>query len=591
MRNADGDVIYIGKALDLKSRMSSYFTGQKPSSPWIRSMVDNIHDFEFILTGSGVEALVLESNLIKKHRPRYNIFLKDDKTYPWIKISVKEEFPRIFPTRSYSSDDGERYFGPYTSVRSMRNTLKLLKRLFPVRECRHSKPGRKSGRVCLNYHIGRCLGPCAGKVSAEKYRELIQMVILFLQGKNREVLRMIDERMEGAVKRLQYEEAAGYRDRKVEIEKILVRQHVYLSGGDDIDVLALEREGEHFCVSVFRVREGKILGRNRVFGMVTSGRDEGEIMAGFIKQYYLPLEEAPAEILVSHMPGDLDEIVEWLRSKAGRKVDLRVPMKGEKRDLLALARSDSIHALGENLLHMEGEKSAEELLEGVKKDLALSSLPRRIDGYDISNLGESNAVASRVVFLDGKPAKRLYRRFRIRGVVGQDDFAMIGEVLERSFGRIGEGEEEKPDLVVVDGGKGQLQAARRGISKLGFDEQEICSISKEEERIHFPGNRDSLLLPRHSATLRLIQRVRDESHRFALAYHSRLRRREMLRSSLEEIAGIGRARRRALLGCFDSLEELQSASLESLQDAENIGAKTALLVYNHFHPTTGPDRP
>jgi excinuclease ABC subunit C len=585
MRNNSGDVIYIGKAVNLRARVSSYFNRRRTGSPWVASMVEHIDDFECILTDTEVEALVLEANLIKKHRPRYNILLKDDKTYPWIKVTVKDDFPRVFPTRSFVND-GSRYFGPYTSARSMRNTLKVVKRIFPIRECRHSKPGKTSGRVCLNYHIDRCLGPCTGKVSSESYREMIYTVMLFLRGRSAEVLQRMEKNMQVAVDQLQYEKAAVCRDRKREIERILVRQHVYLPGGDIIDVISLESSETHFCVSLFKVREGKILDRSRMFGRLCGRRDNAEIITGFMKQYYLMVDDIPPEILISHIPEDLCSIEEWLRTKAGRKVLVHLPRRGPRKALLELARTDSIHAIGRGIVESDKMIRSKDLLPAVKSALELTHIPHRIYGYDISNLGESNAVASQVVFVDGVPDKKSYRRYRMRGVNRQDDFAMMGEVISRSFLNVKAGEIEKPDLVIVDGGRGHLNVVLEQLQKMDVAEQDVCAISKGEEKLYLAKNPEPLLLRKDSTVLQLIQRVRDESHRFARSYHMRLRRREMLRSVLDDVPEIGVKRKHEILREFESVQELEKASQERLSKLRSIGVKTARDIYNYFHPAT-----
>lgn len=585
MKDENGQIIYVGKARSLKSRVRSYFRGRKHQPVKVQAMVEKIADFEYIVTDTEVEALILECNLIKKHRPRYNINLKDDKHYPYLKVTVNETYPRVVVTRSMKKD-GAKYFGPYTQAGAMRETLKLLKKLFPIRSCKQPTVDGKS-RPCLNAHIKRCLAPCSGEVTPEEYREVVNELILFLEGKQERLVERLRERMEAAAVRLEFEKAAELRDQLQAVEKVMAKQKIISYGQEDQDIIAFARGFNEACVQVFFVRQGKLLGRDHFFLKVTEEMTRTEIMTAFIKQYYSRVERPPREILLQEPVEEQELLEQWLSEKRGSRVYLKVPKRGEKLKLVEMVARNALMVLQEEELSRRKKAMAgEQALLELQEQLGLSKLPRRIECYDISNIQGTNSVGSMVVFVDGEPRPDQYRRFKIRAVKGPDDFASMAEVLTRRFRRAQaedtRGFENLPDLVIIDGGKGQLGAARRVMRQLGVASIPTFGLAKEEELLFAEGNPNPIRLPRDSEALYLLQRLRDEAHRFAISYHRNLRAKESKRSLLDEVPGIGPKRKQALLRHFGSVKRIGEATVEELSQVEGMTRKVAEQLHEYL---------
>ena len=597
-RDGDGKILYVGKAVSLKSRVRSYFQPGAQLPPKTRVMVDKVADLDYIVTDSEVEALILEQNLIKEHRPRYNVLLKDDKSYPYLKITLGDNFPRVTITRRRIKD-GSRYFGPYTRVGAVNEALRLLKKLFPFRSCKKREPEKRE-RPCLNHHIERCLGPCCGLVDREKYRAMIQEVCLFLEGRQEDLVRQLTARMEEAAEKLEFEQAARLRDQIQAVREVVEKQKIISSGFEDQDVAALAETFDETCVMLFFIRGGKLIGREHFMLKGTEGLSRPEAATAFIKQYYNAADLIPAEILLSEEIREEKAVIEkWLSGKRGAKVSLKTPRRGKKKKLVELAAQNALLTLEQ--IRADGAVGRDDIagaLAELARGLGLACSPRRLECYDISNTQGAESVASMVVFEEGKPARDQYRRFRIRTVEGPDDFASMQEVLRRRFtraveerdllntGRLSSKEarfHQLPDLVIVDGGKGQLSAARHVMHELGFSRIPAFGLAKEEENLFAEGQSDPIVLPAGSRALYLLQRLRDEAHRFALAYHRNLRGKAGLKSLLDEVEGIGEVRRRALLKAFGSLAEIEKASLGELAAVQGMNRKAARAVYDFFH--------
>ncbi len=574
-KDVRGAVIYVGKAVVLKNRVRSYFHASANHTPKTERLVMEIADLEWIVTDSELEALILESELIKRHQPRYNVRLKDDKRYPYIKISLQEDFPRIFIVRS-AQHDGARYFGPFTSSQAVHQTLDVLRRLFPYRTCNREITG-EDARPCLYYHIKRCTGPCIGAIDRAGYREVIDQAILFLEGKSEVVVAGMARRMEEAAAALDFERAAVLRDQVAAINTIIERQRIVSEHLHDHDIVAFARDNGQACVQVFFIRNGKLIGREYFVLTGAQDEDESEVMGSFIKQFYSEAAQIPPEILLQN---DLDEfavIQSWLNQRRGTKVSLKVPKRGEKKAIVNMARENAV----ETLARLRDEWNADahrhtEALTQLQEALELPAPPARIECYDISTLQGRNTVGSMVVFEQGAPSKQDYRHFRIKTVTGQDDFASMAEVLSRRFARARSARDVRteagkadrwaimPDLIILDGGKGQLSTVREVMEGLGVDHIPTVGLAKQEEEIFVPGRPDSIRLPGGSEALFLVQRIRDEAHRFAVTYHRNLRKKDSTRSLLDDIPGIGPKRRQALLKQFGSLDGIRSASVEDL---------------------------
>ncbi|MBN2287845.1 MAG: excinuclease ABC subunit UvrC, partial [Candidatus Glassbacteria bacterium] len=518
MRDREARIIYIGKAKSLAGRVRSYFRG-KQSNPKVSAMVGRVEDFDYIATDNEVEALLLESNLIKEHHPRYNVNLKDDKRYPYLKVTTGEPFPRIFVTRRYLSD-GSRYFGPFTNAGALRTTLESLRKVFPIRGCSHRLPERKGVRECLNFHLGRCSGPCHGHISREDYRAMIDEVLMFLEGKTEFIAGRLRRQMEQASAELQFEQAARFRNQLEAVRKISQRQKIHSVGGEDYDVLAVSVDGRSACGVILKVRDGKLLGQEHHYLHNALGEPPAEVLSAFLRQNYLGHREYPGSVLLNHEVEDKKLVESILSERAGIRVRINVPVRGPKAGLVSLAGKNS-HLLLEELIlrRAKARQRVPEALVGLQKTLGLPSLPRLMVCFDVSTLQGDYAVAAMSAFRNGQPAKSAYRRFRIRRPAGQDDFAMLAEAVGRYFGRLAGGELEVPQLVVVDGGKGQLSAACEAVRNSGVEPPPIVSLAKREEEIFLPGHPEPYVLSRRSEALKMLQHLRDEAHRFAVSYH------------------------------------------------------------------------
>lgn len=590
MKDVRNDVIYVGKAVNLRNRVRSYFHAPASHNPKVQRLVEHVKDFEFIVTGSELEALILECNLIKKYRPHYNVRLKDDKRYPYIKITMQEDYPRIYLVRRML-DDGARYFGPYTSSRAVHQTMELLRKLFPYLTCKREITG-KDTRPCLYFHIGRCVGPCIGAVSKEQYRELVQQIILFLEGKQERIVKQLEQEMSSASERLDFERAAILRDQVDALKTVIRKQIIVSAARQDQDIIAFARSDGQACVQVFFIRSGKLIGREYFVLTGTQDEDANAIMSSFITQFYDEAAYVPATLLLQHHVDEALVIEGWLRDKRGGRVAIRVPRKGQARELVQLAAENAMETLNNLQAQWQAEQARQvDALGELQRHLELPAAPTRIECYDISNVQGTSATGSMVVFVKGVPRKSEYRRFKIKTVEGANDYAMLQEVLARRFKRAAsqavaedsaelekEGWRVLPDLVIVDGGKGQLSAAREVMAALQVDHIPTIGLAKKQEEVFVPDQTDPILLPRDSEALYLLQRVRDEAHRFAIGYHRRLRERTGMTSRLDEIAGIGPRRRQALLKRFGSLEAIRKAPAEELATVPGMNIKLAEKV-------------
>jgi excinuclease ABC subunit C len=579
-KNEAGKVIYVGKAVNLRARVRSYFHDSAQQTHKIRHLVDEIADIEFIVAGSELEALLLENTLIKKHQPRYNVRLKDDKRYPYIKVHWQDLFPRVTTTRNIQND-GARYFGPYTAASAAYQTLDLLRKIFPYLTCTRDITGRDE-RACLYYHIGRCAAPCIGVVNQEEYRAIIQGLCDFLAGHTEQVVAGLEREMQQAAEALDFEKAALIRDQLRAIEHVVQAQKVVSPDLEDQDVIAFARQNSDACVQVFFIRGGRLIGREYFLLEGTAEEEDQAIITSFVKQFYDQITSVPPEIL---LPEEVDEVMiirNWLSSKRGAEVTLNVPREGQPHELVQMAAENA----AETLTHLRAQWQADESkqsdgLADLQQYLNLPEPPLRIECYDVSTLQGTNTVASMVVFVKGVPRKSDYRRFKMRAVKGQNDFASMQETLRRRFKRMqdagyqsvadpGKNDEYNawsllPDLVLVDGGKGQLHAALVVLDEFELrDAVAIAALAKREEELFVPGRSEPVMLPRNSQGLFLVQRIRDEAHRFAVEYHRRLRGQQGIASQLDQIPGIGPRRRQVLLKAFGSVEAIREASVEDL---------------------------
>ncbi len=585
-RDAEGAILYIGKAKSLRSRVRSHLSPD-PTSIKNREMVRRIADVETIVVGSEAEALLLEANLIKAHHPPFNIQLRDDKRYPYIKVTLAEPFPRVYVTRRLDND-GSRYFGPYTEVGPMRQALEVIKRLYTVRSCRYDLPSDAPARPCLDYHIGRCLAPCVGLQSRDEYRAMIDEILDVLGGRIDPVRARVQRDMDRTAEAMDFERAAILRDVLTGLDAIARRQRAIDVRGGDQDVLGLARDGDEACLVLMRIRDGKLLGREtRFFDGVAEEDDVAVLAAGAVALYLGRGEhgtsDLPREVLLPHDFDDRESLAEVLGERAGRKVRTHAPVRGAKRRLVELANQNARHLLEERAVLAEHvDVRADDLLYELQEALELKIVPRMIACFDISHTQGTEVVGSAVVFLNGEPAKAEYRRFRIRGEWGNDDFRSMAEVVGRYLRRRLEEGAPLPELVVIDGGKGQLGAARAAADALGAGDVAFCALAKREEEVYLPGRGQPIHLPRSSPVLRLLQRLRDEAHRFAHGYNRKLRRRRTLRSELGEIPGIGPVRQQALLTHFGSVRALKAASPEEIARVPGFSERLASTLVHHL---------
>jgi len=578
-KDKEGKVIYVGKAVNLKSRVRSYFGTPSNLSSKIQQLVPRIQDFEFVITSSEQEALILECSMIKKYTPRYNASLKDNKTFPYLRIDINEDWPRVCITRRVQKD-GARYFGPFASAGSVRKTLGLIEKIFPFRSCSKRIKGTDK-RPCLDYYIRRCPGPCIGAVEKQEYHELLNQVILFLQGKQELVLRELNAKMKAASQQLQFERAALLRDQINAIERVIEGQRIAIKLKGEKDVIGLAQNEEQACIKLFSIRNDKLIGQDHFIMEGIQGESPRQIMTSFVKQYYASASYAPPLILLQHPVDEPVVLSEWLAQQRGSRVKLQVPQRGAKKKLVDTAAENAAQGLR---FAQAKEMKAEVIKSGLqelKNRLHLPKLPRRIECYDVSNIQGTLAVGSMVVLGKGWPKPAHYRRFRIKTVAGADDYAMIQETLRRRFkrGLTGEGTWAiVPDLVLIDGGKGQLNAALEVRQELGLESISMASLAKENEEVFIPGDHQPVRIAKDSPALHILQRARDEAHRFAISYHRKLRHKEVTASALDNIQGIGPKRKKALLRKFGSIEAIKEASSEELRQTKGITPALAKKV-------------
>ncbi|PIX94055.1 MAG: excinuclease ABC subunit C [Ignavibacteria bacterium CG_4_10_14_3_um_filter_37_18] len=587
--NDKGTVIYVGKAKNLKNRVRSYFHSSI-TSPKTVALVTKISDFELIVTASEVEALILENNLIKKFKPRYNVNLKDDKTYPFIKVT-NEPFPRIFPTRQIIRD-GSKYFGPYTDVRNMKVSLRAINQIFRIRSCKYAitkdAVEKKKFKICLDYHIKKCDGPCEGFISQSAYNEMVAEVIKMLKGKTGALLKEQREKMEQFVKELFFEKAAEVRDKIRQLESLADKQKVVSDDVLDRDVIAIAYEGKEAASSILNIREGKITGKKEFRLSVERETDSAEIYSALIKQYYAnEFVDIPNEIVLETEPDDLESITEWLSTKIEHKLKITIPQRESKlKSILKMSSENALLQLKEwQLQKMKKEGNVPYTLSALQRDLHLKHLPKKIVCFDNSNLQGSDAVASMVTFENGKSKKSEYKKFIIKTVVGPDDFASMREVITRHFSKLIEAAQPLPDLIMVDGGKGQLSSAVDALNELGITSYQIIGLAKRLEEVFLPNESEAIAIPKTSSSLKLLQQLRDEAHRFAITFHRLRRNKRTITTELLEIKGIGKSLADKLLLSFGSVSIIKKVPLEELEKV--IGKKKADLVFAYFSSTKG----
>ena len=581
MKRKDGEIIYVGKAKNLRNRVRSYFRDESHDGRrQFRALVRNIADLDCIVTATEQEALILEATQIRVHKPRYNIQLKDDKKYPFIRIT-NEAFPRIFSTRTVVRD-GSRYLGPYSNVRAMHTTLDMLRKIFPVRSCDFNLP-TKGVRLCLEYHIKRCEGPCEQMVDEAEYKKTIDHAVRFLRGKNSEVIKAIRERMEIASESLQFEKAARYRDQLKALESMQARQKVVMDRPIDRDILAIARNDDEACCSVLEIREGRLLGKKHHFlGGVIDSTDR-DVISAFARQFYLQNDFVPNEIHLPILPSDAEEISSWLSERMNSKVKLFAPQRGAKAQMMVMAEKNAQQMLKERQMKREMKRDrVPQSVYALQRDLNLQSLPRRVEGIDISNFQGTDSVGSLVCFVDGKAKRSQYRFFKIRDIEGPNDFASIHQVVFRRFKGLKERGESLPDLLLIDGGKGQLSSAVQALREVGADTQPVLGIAKRLEEVFLPGHSTPVILPKTSASLRLLQMLRDEAHRFALKNHREQRGKRTLTSSLDDIPGVGPKRRNALIKLFGSVQRIRAASTQDIANVPGFSLHLAEDIKRHL---------
>lgn len=588
MLDSSGQIIYVGKAKVLKNRVKQYFYSTQKTEK-VAAMVSNIADFYYIITESEIDALSLENNLIKKHKPRYNILLKDDKTYPYIKVDLKAKFPTFTVTRKIKRD-GARYFGPFMGGVNVKDTLEIINTAFMIRTCQTVINPEKPKRECLNYHIGKCLAPCAGKCTEKEYDERVRLALDFLGGDDEKVEEILKERMERCSEIEEFELALSYRDRLKMLDKIKLRRITALNRFVNADVIAVATNGVYAAINMLFIRSGRMQG-GKNFAVSDAEEDNGERISSFITQYYASGVELPDEILISAPVQDAEALSGYFKKEFSKSVRIYVPERGDKRKLVEMAienAEDYLEKEVDRIKHKDDMTTAACLK--MKKLLSLKNVPKRIECYDISHISGVDKVGSMVVFTDGEADKTEYRRFRIKTVEGSDDFACLKEVLSRRISKLGTDEEEKfakPDLIVIDGGKGQLSSVEEVFVAKGITDIDLISLAKKEEEIFTLSSPEPIVLPRRDYCLRLLQRLRDEAHRFAITYHRHTHEKTNLQSELTKIEGIGEKKRKALIDKFGSLENIKRASKEELKETEGIGDKQADAVIAYFHEKKG----
>ena len=575
MKNEQAKIIYVGKAINLKNRVKSYFQSSKNHSPKVKSMVEKISDFEYIITANEIEALILECNLIKKYRPKYNISLRDDKTYPYIKVTLNEDYPTVSITRKILKD-GAKYFGPYTSAGAVHEVLNLLKKLFQIRSCRQMN----TKRPCLEFHIKRCLAPCTGRVAKSEYREMIKSLCLFLEGRNEVVLKELTNRMQIAAENFQFELAAKLRDQVLAIEKISAKQNIII-GSSDQDIIGLARKADEACIQIFFIRSGKMIGRDHFLLNGTEDETDSALLNAFLEQYYNKATFIPKEILLPAEIENEEILSAWLSQKKNGKVSFGLPQRGVKKEMVLMANDNAVVVLEEQMIkNSAGLEQTVGAMKDLGRYLRMEKELKRIECFDISHIQGSETVASMVVFSNGAPDKQEYRRYKLKSVEGKpDDFKSMQEVVGRRY-RQSDG--IMPDLIIIDGGKGQLNSALEIIRALGHYQIPVVGLAKQFEYVFLEGQSEPVILPPNSKALYLIQRIRDEAHRFAITYHRKLRHKRNLVSVLDHIEGIGPTRRKALWDAFGSIAEIKKAKITDLTAVPGISENIANNIVKYF---------
>ena len=581
MKDEDKTVIYVGKAISLKNRVRQYFQSSKNHSSKVKSMVKNIYSFEYIITDSELEALILECNLIKQYRPKYNVLLRDDKTYPYIKVTTNEDYPRVLKVRRVLKDKAK-YFGPYTNITAVNDTLEIIRNTYPIRTCNIDidKAIRNNVRPCLNKHIKKCVGPCTGDVSKEDYNKMVEEILMFLSGKEEKLIELLKEKMNKCAMEFNFEDAAIYRDKIRSLEDMIQKQKID-SGTSDLnqDIIAMARAHDEACVQVFFIRNGKIVGREHYIleGVMDSSRES--ILSSFVKQFYMAQDYVPKEILIEDEVEDSFVLEEWLSNKKGQRVSIKVPQKGEKKNLIEMVRKNAVEYLEKfsDMNKMKYQKSVG-ALEELKDVIGLEEIPKRIESFDISNIQGVDSIGSMVVFTNGKKDKKEYRRYKIKTVIGPNDYDSMAEIVER---RLKYG--DLPDLMLLDGGKGQVSAVKKVLDRNNVkiplwgmfkdDKHRTKGLISQEKEIE---------LDNTSNLYRFVASIQEEVHNYAITYHRSLRNKSLTKSILDDIQGIGEKRKKALLAHFKSIEDIKKASFEELLEVEGMNKSSAESVYNFF---------
>ncbi len=577
-KDKNGTIIYIGKALNLKHRIKNYLN---PAGKDLKTehLIKNIADLDYIITNSEADAFILEATLVKRYRPKYNIMLKDDKRYPFVKITVNEPFPRIFITRELLKDNAK-YFGPYTEVRYLRNTLRDLEWIFPLRSCNRNIPKIKYKQPCMNFQLGKCPAPCIGNISQKDYAKTVNQLLRFFNGRYTELLDELRTEMQNASSELRFEEAGKFRDRIIAIERIQKRQSVFNVEGGNIDIIGFYREEKRAVCVILKMKNGAIIHQENYPLTNLDYEEPDSILASFLQLYYADREEMPEEVLLPFAPKDMDKLNSWLGNK------LQIPQRGEKTKLIAMAKTNAFNIVEESkLAHLRKANRTIFPVQELKEALKLPKLPRKIVCMDISTIQGSDTVSSAVFFENGKSKKKYYRHFIIRSIETQNDYAAMQETMARFLTETQKEPQMKPDLIVIDGGKGQLSASEQILRASGNNDISIIALAKRAEEVFVPGNEQSIILPRSSSALRLLINIRDEAHRFAISLHRKRRSRRTLESELESISCIGEKTKFLLLKELGSVENIANANRETLSKIKGIGPKIAEKIYNHFHST------
>jgi excinuclease ABC subunit C len=583
MRGVKGNILYVGKAKNLRHRVKSYFNSPEKLTPKTRIMVQQINDFEFFVVSSEQEALILELNLIKRYWPPYNVLLKDDKTFPYLKIKLAEDWPRLHITRRLEND-GSRYFGPFASINSLRRSLDVLKRIFPLRSCTQRIQGNKRVKPCLKYHMGYCLAPCAGMIGRTEYNKVLSQLINFLEGKHEVVTRELKKKMTRASENLEFERAGRFRDQLQAVTDVIEGQSIAMKVRGEQDAVAFAVDKGQACVQVFMIRYGKLIGRESFSLKGTENEEPVQIMTDFVQQFYSSSPYIPRQLVLQYPVNGPEVIEEWLSEKRRARVHIEVPQRGKKKQLIDIVAENARQGLEQlKIKQLAVPAAISGALAQLQKELNLPRLPSRIEGYDISNIQGTDAVGSMVVFEDGGPKPAQYRRFKIKTVAGANDFAMLQETLRRRFKRALSKDNENvsgawsilPDLVLIDGGRGQLNAAKAVLEEMGLDNVSLASLAKENEELFIPQLARPVVLPKSALELKLLQRVRDEAHRFAITYFQNVHKKRTFASALDEIPGIGPRRKKALIKHFGSVQSIRLASVTELVKVSGISASLA----------------